>query len=139
MRTRSAGFRRVCGGGDNGLGLGTVAGVPLPGHRSTRLDTGSVADHRPDLKPPAAVTSMDKLPAVHLTRRDSRHLLIEAETSPFDSGCCPSDMPRGSGRLGVVTGPVSDGGHRLLLAESGPGSEHLTELVVPQLLADLGY
>lgn len=88
---------------------------------------------------PAAVTSMDKLPAVHLTRRDSRHLLIEAETSPFDSGCCPSDMPRGSGRLGVVTGPVSDGGHRLLLAESGPGSEHLTELVVPQLLADLGY
>src|SRR5215469_9532505 len=40
----------------------------------------------------------------------------------------------GSGPLGADTGPVPDGGHRLLLAERGPGGERLTEPVVPQRL-----
>jgi len=45
----------------------------------------------------------------------------------------------GSGRLGVVTGLVPDGGHHLLLAEPGPGGECPAEVVVvSQHLADLG-
>src|SRR6516165_1157327 len=43
----------------------------------------------------------------------------------------------GSRRLNAVTWLVPDGGHRLLLAERGPGGERLTEPAVPQRLASL--
>ena len=59
-------------------------------------------------------------------------LLIEAGTVPFAAVLMPDGSAgRGLGRLGLVNGGVSDGGHRLLLAEPGPGRERLTELVVP--------
>lgn len=56
--------------------------------------------------------------------------LVEAETLPIAAVLPIGSAGRGLGRLGAVTGPVPDGGHRLLLAEPGPG-EHLLEPVRP--------
>jgi hypothetical protein len=55
--------------------------------------------------------------------------LVEAETLPVAAVLPIGSAGRGSGRLGAVTGPVPDGGNRLLLAEPGPGGEHPLEPV----------
>jgi len=57
--------------------------------------------------------------------------LVEAETLPVAAVLPVGSAGRGSGRLGAVTGPVPYGGHCLLLAEPGPGGEHLLEPVRP--------
>jgi hypothetical protein len=57
--------------------------------------------------------------------------LAEAKTLPVAAVLPIGSAGRGSGRLGVVAGPVPDGGHGLLLAEQGPGGEHLLEPVRP--------
>ena len=55
----------------------------------------------------------------------------EAETLPVAAVLPIGSAGRGSGPLGAVAGPVPDGGHRLFLAEPGPGGEHLLEPVRP--------